>query len=102
MNFEEYQSQAAKTRKYPAGHYYPLLALGEEVGEVQGKFAKAYRDEKALDYAAVNKELGDVLWNLSALCTELGLSLAQVAQGNLDKLADRANRGVIGGSGDNR
>lgn len=101
MTFDEYQREAIKTKKYPNGVTYPLLALGEEVGEVQGKFAKYMRDGK-YDPEAVKKELGDVLWQLSALCHELKVSLQEVAYANLNKLADRHKRGVIGGSGDNR
>jgi len=47
-------------------------------------------------------ELGDVLWYIARLAAELGASLDDVARLNLDKLADRATRGVIGGSGDHR
>lgn len=101
MTFDEYQREAIKTKKYPDGVTYPLLALGEEVGEVLGKFAKYQRDG-VIDMEAVKKELGDVLWQLSALCYEAKIPLQEVAYANLEKLADRHKRGVIGGSGDNR
>lgn len=48
------------------------------------------------------KEAGDVTWYLAASVAGFGAKLAAVAQVNLDKLADRARRGVIKGSGDNR
>ena len=48
------------------------------------------------------KELGDVLWYVSNCCSELGLSMGDVAQGNIDKLFDRKDRGVIQGDGDDR
>jgi NTP pyrophosphatase (non-canonical NTP hydrolase) len=47
-------------------------------------------------------ELGDVLWYAAQLATELGLSLETIAEANLAKLASRADRNVIGGSGDRR
>ncbi len=48
------------------------------------------------------KELGDVLWYVSQLASELGLDLDQIAQLNLDKLRSRQRRGVLSGSGDER
>ena len=47
-------------------------------------------------------EVGDVLWYLANLCTDLGLSLDDVAEGNLAKLQDRLERDVLQGDGDNR
>jgi NTP pyrophosphatase (non-canonical NTP hydrolase) len=51
---------------------------------------------------AMSKELGDVLWYVSQLATELGLDLDQIAQANLEKLLSRLERGVLSGSGDDR
>ena len=96
---------------------YPFLALCEEVGEVSGKIAKYVRKEKcsaalAIEIANQNvdielkdnlkSELGDVFWQLQACCYEAGITLEEVAIDNLKKLADRNNRGVIVGEGDNR
>ena len=109
MNFVEYQTKSRKTAKYPPiGHavVYPTLGLTNEVGEVAGKIKKIFRDKSgvitAADRDALKGELGDVLWYLAQVCTELEISLDEVAEHNLEKLFSRLERGKIGGDGDNR
>ncbi len=83
-----------------------IFGLVEESGEVAGKFKKLIRDKKGEltdeSRQEILKELGDVLWYVNSVTHLLGSDLASVAQGNIDKLASRKERGVIGGSGDNR
>ena len=91
MNLEEYQKRSFIYKKY-ADAIYPVLALGEETGEVQGVIAKAIRKENNMfrvDKGQLMSELGDVLWNLAAVCTEYNISLEEVAHFNLDKLEHR-------------
>ena len=109
MNFSDYQSKSRKTAKYPAiGHavVYPTLGLTNEAGEVAGKIKKIFRDKggaiSAEDREALKGELGDVLWYLAQVCTELEISLDDVAEHNIEKLFSRLERGKIGGDGDNR
>lgn len=109
MNFSEYQTRSRKTAKYPPiGHpvVYPTLGLTNEAGEVAGKIKKIFRDKEGVfaeqDRQALSSELGDVLWYLAQVCTELGISLDEVAEHNLEKLSSRLERGKIGGDGDNR
>lgn len=109
MEFNEYQKESRKTALYPeSGNnwVYPVLGLAGEAGEVADKMKKVMRDEgnivseeKKLE---VKKELGDVLWYVSQIASELGLSLDEIAQGNIEKLFSRLERGKISGSGDNR
>lgn len=128
---DEYQVSAQGTAIYPGkgtplGLIYCALKLAGEAGEVSEKIGKAIRDEHmaslgswfgsqlegrgAAEIRSLNperrealiKELGDVLWYVAGATTELGTSLSEVAQGNLDKLAGRAARGTLQGSGDNR
>jgi len=110
MNFDEYQAAAVATAIYPEewSVIYPALGLGNEAGEVQGKIKKQLRDgilgEPATDEQKkeLAKEIGDVLWYCAALARDLGINLDTIAQWNIQKLQDRQQRGVIGGSGDNR
>lgn len=103
MNFEEYQRRARETAIYPRDRaiIYPALGLAGEAGEVAEKVKKWIRDG-VLDKDAVAKELGDVLWYLAAIAGDLDVNLQDVAEKNIQKLADRAARGKIQGSGDNR
>jgi NTP pyrophosphatase (non-canonical NTP hydrolase) len=109
MEFEEYQKKSRMTAKYPnAGenYIYPTLGLSGESGEVAEKIKKVLRDKggqlNEVDCEEIKKELGDVLWYLTQLATELGISLEDVATGNLTKLYDRMKRGNLSGNGDNR
>ncbi|GER79778.1 MAG: hypothetical protein JETCAE02_23430 [Anaerolineaceae bacterium] len=109
MNFSDYQKRSRATAQYPSiGHavVYPTLGLVNEAGEVAGKIKKVFRDKNgeigAEARAALTSELGDVLWYLAQVCTELDISLDDVAESNLAKLLDRQQRGKIKGDGDNR
>jgi NTP pyrophosphatase (non-canonical NTP hydrolase) len=109
MDFNEYQTKSRKTALYPAiGHpvVYPTLGLTNEAGEVAGKIKKIFRDKSgvisAQDREALKGELGDVLWYLAQVCTELEIPLEEVAEYNLEKLYSRLERGTIGGDGDTR
>ncbi len=108
MNFDDYQHQAVGTAIYGAGCkiVYPALGMANEAGEALGKIKKVLRDNDGNFTPElskeIGKEIGDTLWYMAALARDLGLSLDDIAQGNLEKLADRQKRGVIGGSGDNR
>ena len=109
MTFEEYQQESRKTALYPGvGHnfVYPTLGLAGEAGEVADKIKKVLRDQDGkLEDATkveIEKELGDVLWYIAQIATELGLSLERVAAENIKKLLSRLERGAIKGSGDNR
>lgn len=104
MNFEHYQHQAHKTADYQS-NFYPWWGLMEEATEVSKLVGKQWLRGDNKSEPSRNEiiaELGDVLWMLSEIATQQDISLREVAQYNLKKLADRANRGVIKGDGDNR
>ena len=105
LTLDTYQQQAKATAVYPAYAPFPYLIAGlaGEVGELSSIYAKWWRgDLKFLDMKGLRAELGDVLWFVAMLANELGYDLSTIAQNNLDKLADRANRGKLKGNGDNR
>lgn len=109
LSFRQYAERADKTARYPSrgsgSLVYPVLGLTGEAGEVAEKLKKVIRDQDGELGAAreqIVKELGDVLWYIAACCHELGVSMEDVAQKNLEKLESRAARGVLHGSGDDR
>lgn len=103
-DFNFYQDEARKTAIYPTNYKitYPLLGLTGEVGEFANKYKKVIRDGITLDRKDLEAELGDILWYLSNLASDLGISLDAIAANNIMKLRNRMDRGVIKGSGDNR
>lgn len=109
MNLNHYQEQAIKTAIYPNEFkiIYPTIGLAGETGEIAEKIKKIIRDESINSISQdklqdLKKELGDVLWYIAVLATDLNLNLNDIAQTNLDKLQSRQQRNKLSGSGDNR
>jgi len=108
-DFDKYQIEARKTAIYPdlgENLWYPALGLAGEAGEVCEKVKKVYRDNNGritLDVINdIQRELGDVLWYVASLASEIKISLSLIAQNNLGKLSDRAARDKVHGEGDKR
>lgn len=109
MNFNEYQKKSRRTAIYPnrgKNFVYPVLGLVGEAGEVAEKIKKIIRDDNSKvtkeKREELKKELGDVLWYMVQIATELKIPLENIARFNLDKLISRFKRGKIHGSGDDR
>jgi NTP pyrophosphatase (non-canonical NTP hydrolase) len=125
MTLNDYQHAAVGTAIYPGRHSalglcYTGLKLNGEAGEVAENIGKAIRDDAFGQPKEIGgggtvqtpltperrekllKELGDTLWYIAAAADELGFTLESIAQENIDKLRDRKERGVLGGSGDDR
>lgn len=120
MKLNDYQKAAMTTCMESSNNWsYMFLNLVGEVGELASKVAKSIRKEqrvlvdndlwrttKELEQDSstfmveLKKEAGDILWQLSGLCTVMGWPLEEVAQMNLDKLAARKAVGTIDGNGD--
>lgn len=104
MTLDDYMLATRTTAVYPKlpAHSYVVLGLAGETGEIAEKTKKTLRDSTPINLDDLQLEIGDVLWYLARLCDDYSFSLNEVAQLNLDKLADRQQRGVLGGSGDHR
>lgn len=115
MKLNDYQKQAVafelmnregKILASSPSYVAKVLGLVGEAGEVAEKYKKIIRDKNGdvsdADAAEIIKELGDVLWYVSALAGYLGTDLQTVAETNLAKLNSRKTRGSQRGSGDNR
>lgn len=107
-SFDEYQKFAWETAIYPTDMsiIYPTLGLAGETGEVADKIKKVYRDNEGQfggeHKRAIAKELGDVLWYVANIATDLGYGLSEIAQMNVEKINSRRERNVIHGEGDDR
>lgn len=107
MNFDEYQKRAKTTAIYPDVGFnivYPTLGLNGEAGEIAEKVKKYIRDGG--HFLSLSElllpEIGDALWYIAALCSELDISMNDVAENNLAKLQSRVDRNKLHGSGDDR
>lgn len=118
MELNEYQKKAMTTCMASSNNFsYMFLNLVGEVGEFASKVAKHIRKGNAYisgssdlyfnDFPELSeqerelmKEAGDILWQLSGICTVMGWELEDIAQQNLDKLAARKAVGTIDGNGD--
>jgi NTP pyrophosphatase (non-canonical NTP hydrolase) len=110
VKFDDYQKQALTTAEFSDEELKDImhwvLGITGEAGEIAEKVKKIIRDKNGVftpeDKVELSKEIGDVLWYLSTLAHQLDVPFSEVANGNLEKLKSRKERGVIGGSGDNR
>ena len=119
LTFNQYQQLARETKQFPdiyvgdlfgsqnvARYIYPAMGMAEETGEVLSVLNKCVRNDNGIvdeeDINRITKEIGDLLWFMTTLADELGISMNDVAESNIAKLKDRMKRDVIKSSGDNR
>ena len=104
VEFNQYQEFVKTMKVYPEKHaiVYPALGIAGEGGEIAEKVKKWLRGDRELDKTEVAKELGDVCWYIASMADDLGFTLQQVIQMNVEKLTSRKERGVQKGDGDNR
>ena len=105
----QYQTKALETAIFPdedqtVAIAYLSLGLCGEAGEVANKIKKCIRDGNS--YSGIADELGDVLWYIAVLAhyleADTAMDLNDIAAKNLYKLSERAKRGTLQGSCDNR
>ena len=107
-DLDMYQQVAKTTAIYPREQaiIYPTLGLTGEAGEVANKVKKIIRDDgNKINESLVQEisaEIGDCLWYISILADDIGCKLSDIANANLEKLANRKEKGTIHGSGDKR
>lgn len=93
MRMYEYQSSVHRTMNEEAGELESLtnysMGLAGETGEVLEHLKKGLFHGHDINTEEMEKELGDVLWYLTALATELNLSLEDIAERNVRKLQAR-------------
>lgn len=109
LDFDAYQKKCKKTAVYPnigKNFTYPTIGLMGESGEVANKVKKLIRDDNGKITPErrdeIKAELGDMLWYMAQLSTELGIKFSAVAKYNLEKLIKRQKDNKLHGSGDNR
>lgn len=111
MTFDEYQKKAITTihKAYDnpiMQNSVWVMGIAGEAGELVEKWKKAvaYREGKFDDqqWSDFKKEFADIIWYIAVLADSLDLSLDEIMQQNVQKLADRQKRDVIRGAGDNR
>ena len=113
MDLNEYQEKAKTTAHFGGDSLYNILycslGVADEAGEVAGKVKKWLRDDDGWTSEMsderremIVKEMGDTLWYLSQLADQLGVPFSHVAVANQRKLADRRERDMIHGDGDER
>jgi NTP pyrophosphatase (non-canonical NTP hydrolase) len=103
MTLSDYQAGAAKTAEYTNDDII-WAQLPEEVGEVMALKKRYLRGDLSFFQmkVALQIELGDVLWTITRLAEDNGMTLDSIAKANLNKLRDRQERGVLIGTGDKR
>ena len=93
MTLDDFQSAAARTTNPKLSETERLLdaaaGLAEESGEILGLVRKHAYQSRALDKEKLTLELGDALWCLAMTAKSAGISLDQVAAGNIAKLQKR-------------
>jgi NTP pyrophosphatase (non-canonical NTP hydrolase) len=102
LSLADYQEKSRATAIYPdqgANFIYPTLGLVSEIGEVADVLKRVVRDENSIlsteRRMAIGSEIGDILWYLSQLATELDLSIEDIATANLEKLTERKRAGTL-------
>lgn len=108
MEVKDYQEIIKKTAVFAEDIAIPYCTMGlcGEAGEVAEKIKKLYRDSNGEITETfkndLKKELGDVIWYVTALGDLFGFTLQEIMEANYRKLMLRRKTNTLHGSGDNR
>ncbi|HSH24010.1 MAG TPA: nucleoside triphosphate pyrophosphohydrolase family protein [Massilibacterium sp.] len=90
MKLNEYQELATRTADEHENEILNYaLGLNGEAGEVADIIKKVEFHRHIYTKDDIKKELGDVLWYVSQIARLSGITLEDVAKGNIDKLKKR-------------
>ena len=93
MNFQDYQKRINRaipdhtSKKDEILHW--AIGLSEECGEVMSVLKHHFYGGEDLSKEELGKEVGDVLWYLSMLCTACNINIDVAAELNVAKLEHR-------------
>lgn len=92
MTFDEYQAFAGKailnkSNQEPLLNF--ALGLAGESGEVIDLIKKKVFQGRDISLADFQEELGDVLWYVANIASEVGINLSDIVENNRQKLEER-------------
>lgn len=94
-SFENYSQFQKSTQTKEFDIKYMALGLGGEVGELLNEIKKMERDDNNIltkdRKQKIILEIGDILWYLQGLSSQLNITLDSALQTNIDKLSKRYN-----------
>lgn len=96
MNSNEYLQEVKRTcaasfhaDKVPVDVLHGAVGAATEAGELLDAVKKSLFYGKTFDRVNAKEEVGDMLWYMGVICNELGFTLEEAMQTNVDKLRAR-------------
>ena len=99
-SFNEYQLDTRALSSYPKGTAIGYLVTGLSVqsGQVLQHYNELLKNHISVDFKTFSldqkkgllDDLGDVLWHVSRIADEMGMSLSEVAEKNIAKLSAKS------------
>lgn len=98
LSLADYSAFVERTATVRQPFVYAALGVAGESGELVEHVKKAVRDNDGFKRLAdkkdeVKSEIGDVFWYLTRFSNEMGFTLQEVLEYNIEKLLDRRKNG---------